>query len=798
MQKILCIVTASFLAITLQAQYKVTGSISDNVGNTLPDVHIQFNKKEFFSDALGMFETQSYPQGSYMLSFELEGFGKLDTLIQLNQNLNLAIRLQPQVTYLKEAKIEHSLSNKEKTIASHELNQKTLENYSGKTLGEALTEIEGVSMLKTGNSIIKPVINGLHSSRVPILSGTIRLEDQEWGSEHAPNIDVNVASTIRVIKGANALQYGGDAVGGLVIIEPESVARKDTLYGNALLALNSNGRGASLSTSISKGTQKGWFWNAVLTGKYAGDLESPDYNLSNTGNREENTFLQAGFKSTNFGIWGSYSLFNAQTGILKASHIGNLTDLVNAINNHEPYLVEDFTYEIDHPKQKVSHHLAQINAFFKLTDWGKINLQYAFQFNNRKEFDIRRGNYVNTPALDLDLTTHTARLDFESTRLGGWQLKSGLNGLFQINEPNPLTNVRPLIPDYQRSDLGAYFVSEFSPNPRWKFNAGIRYDFSHLDAKKYYLKSRWEERKYDVLFPEFFVGEFGNQILANPVYDFHNYAASLGVNFHPRHDYDFYLNASYVMRNPNPSELFSDGLHHSIGTIELGDLRLNQEKSVKISFTANHDSENLKWDISPYINFLQDFIQLIPQGLEYTVRGAFPVWAYAQNNALIAGIDASAQWNYSTNFSHHLTAAYLYGQNLEKHEPLVDMPPFSFSNSLTYKNENWQHLELTLKNQTFLKQNRFPDYNFSANLNVNGQITPTYVDISTPPNGYTLFDFMAQIQVGNWLDWKTTKLSLGLSVENLLNQKYRSYLNHQRFYADEMGRNFMIKIKINY
>jgi iron complex outermembrane receptor protein len=53
-----------------------------------------------------------------------------------------------------------------------------------------LTEI--VSSLKTGSSVVKPVINGLFGSRVPVINNN-RLEDQEWGTEHAPNFDVNAA-----------------------------------------------------------------------------------------------------------------------------------------------------------------------------------------------------------------------------------------------------------------------------------------------------------------------------------------------------------------------------------------------------------------------------------------------------------------------------------------------------------------------------------------------------------------------------------------------------------------------------
>ncbi len=784
---------------TIHAQFKISGTITDEFEQHLSDVHIQIQSgNEFFSDSNGEFSIKNLKSDSYKLRFELVGYLPKDTLVQLSSDLNLNIRLKEQIHYLDVVKIEHSVSHTEKTIPVHTLNESILEKNSLKSLGDVLQEIEGVSTLKTGNSIVKPIINGVHSSRVPVIVNNLKLEDQEWGAEHAPNIDINSATSIQVIKGANALQYSGDAVGGIVLIQTDQPIKKDTIFGKTLVNFNSNGRGGSVSNSITNSFKSGWFWDLTLTGKYLGDVKAPDYNLSNTGNREQNAFFQTGYKSLNKGIWFTYSMFNSQTGILKASHIGSLTDLVNAINLQEPDYIADFTYNLDHPKQEVQHHLAKINAFYRFSDIGKLNFQYGFQFNNRKEFDIRRGTYVNTPALNLDLITHTAQLDFESVKFNSWKLKTGVQSMFQINEPNPMTNVRPLIPDYERIDVGFYAISEFNPNPRWNLNLGARYDFSRLDAKKYYLKSRWEERGYDEEFPEFVMGDFDNQILVNPVYQFHNISSSLGINYHPHHDYDLYFNASYTMRNPNPAELFSDGLHHSIATIELGDLSLEQEKAMKFSFTAQYQSDRFKWDISPYLNYIRDFMYLIPEGLEYTIRGAFPVWSYKQTDVLIWGVDAAAEWNYTRNLSHKITAAYLYGQDMENDLPLVDMPPFNFSNSITYRLENWNNLELTLKNQSFLTQNRYPDYNFYTDLNINGEQVSTEVDISTPPKGYSLFDFYAGFDLGSAMNREKSNIQIGFFIENIFNTSYRNYLNHQRFYSDEIGRNFNIQLKINY
>jgi iron complex outermembrane receptor protein len=41
-------------------------------------------------------------------------------------------------------------------------------------------------------------------------------------------------------------------------------------------------------------------------------------------------------------------------------------------------------------------------------------------------------------------------------------------------------------------------------------------------------------------------------------------------------------------------------------------------------------------------------------------------------------------------------------------------------------------------------------------------------------------------------------LTTTLAVSNLLNTNYRDYLNRQRFFADDLGRNFTLQLKLNY
>ena len=102
------------------------------------------------------------------------------------------------------------------------------------------------------------------------------------------------------------------------------------------------------------------------------------------------------------------------------------------------------------------------------------------------------------------------------------------------------------------------------------------------------------------------------------------------------------FNISYANRAPNPVELFSDGLHHSAAIIELGDIRFEQEKALKLSLSSIHKNLFKKGDnlsISPHLSNINDFILIEPTTLDLTTRGAFPVWEYRQTDALLMGID---------------------------------------------------------------------------------------------------------------------------------------------------------------
>ena len=129
-------------------------------------------------------------------------------------------------------------------------------------------------------------------------------------------------------------------------------------------------------------------------------------------------------------------------------------------------------------------------------------------------------------------------------------------------------------------------------------------------------------------------------------------SASLGLS--KKFDNNILLLANYGLasRVPNPSELFSEGLHHSAARIETGLLTIGKEIANKFILSLEKNNNNFGFAISPYYKGINGFVQLIPVGITTTIRGAFPVWEYNQVAAQIFGIDIDVNKKVSNNFSY--------------------------------------------------------------------------------------------------------------------------------------------------
>ncbi|WP_418636348.1 TonB-dependent receptor [Winogradskyella sp.] len=757
-------------------------------------IYIKESDKYIISDFDGKFRIENLCSGTLTLTISHIGCETKTVSYTIDNDVFKIISLEHHLEELNEVVVNSHLKT-EGTSIEKTINKADLEKYTDKSLGDALNSVSGVSSLNTGNTIVKPMIHGLHSSRLLIINNNVRMFDQEWGDEHAPNIDINSSNKVEVIKGANTLKYGSDAIGGLILVQPKKYVAQDSLFGSTMLSLNSNGRGGNINSALVKTYKSGFYGRIQASYKQFGDFKAPDYYLTNSGLKNSNASARIGYRTFEKGFDAYYSVVSNEFAILQASHIGNVGDLVAAINSREPRVIEDFSYNIDYPKQNILHHLAKIEAYKRFKNFGKLSVQYDMQINRRKEFDLRRGNLADTPVIDLRLFTNSLQTNLNIDAIDNIKIDTGLLVRYQQNDAVSGTGISPLIPDFQKYDASIYMIGNYDLNESSEISAGARYDFTRIEAEKRYNLTDWNDTyNYDELFPQFETNNIDNsKILTRPEFTFHNISANLGYSKQFNSDISLFVNYGLATRVPNPSELFSDGLHHSAARIETGLLTLNKEIANKFVASLERNNQNFGFSISPYFKAINDYIQLIPVGITTTIRGAFPVWEYNQINAQIFGVDIDVNKKITDKFNYKGSISLLKGENLSQDIPLIHMPSTNFTNSISYYNDELNQLSINLIHKTVLQQNKFPDYNFYTFNPILQE--DVYVDISSTPPAYSLFSFNSSV---SFKAFKTGTLKLELNVENLFNTKYNEYLNRQRYFANELGRNINLKIKINY
>ena len=777
----------------------IKGEITDLHDNSqLIGALVRIQGTNFFSqtDLVGAYKIKGLCPGKYNLVISHPECITINKKLNLKQSRVYNLELEHHINELDEIIVTDSkVSKLRKSIQEVSLNISDINSYGSNTLVEALNYIPGASILKTGNSIGKPIIHGMYGSRVGIVTDDFRQYDQQWGPDHSPNIDFDSFDIIQLIKGAAALKYGGDTSAGSIILSSKRKKLKDTLFGKSSINIESNGRGGKFSSRLEKNYSNGFYINGNFTGKRYGDFNTPDYILSNSGFKEANFSIKLGKDLINKGWNLKYSNYNLEPGILKSSHIGNVQDLFYALNSNEPSIINDFTYNIEAPKQIAKHQKLTLRYFKSFENNTKLELGYNFQNNKRKEFDIRRGGRTGIPVVDLLLKTHTLNGSLSGIDIKNWNFELGLNGFFQDNFSTPDTGVKRLIPDYIKFETGIYFLGNFQKSNTFLWEWGLRLDHVSYDSKKYYYKSVWNERNYNILFKGFETGQdFTNQILTNPKFNYLNVSAQTGASLNISNELKFKISYILSQRAPNPSELFSDGLHHAMAAIEYGSLSLEPETSHKFLFSFSKNNKNYKWSLEPYISKTFGYIFIEPTGLKQTIRGAFPVWTYDSTDAFMTGIDINSSININRRLMFDVGASYTYAEDILNKEPIILIPPLNTFQKLKFTplKGKWS-LEFT--HQTSAKQNRFPNSNFIFDYIEDGKLVSETVDISSSPRGFQKLDAIFSILIGNK---NNIRSNLRLIIQNITNSDYRDYLNRMRFYSSEIGRNFQIQLNFNY
>tara|TARA_B110000014_G_C19972185_1_gene503279 strand:- start:187 stop:885 length:699 start_codon:yes stop_codon:yes gene_type:complete len=223
---------------------------------------------------------------------------------------------------------------------------------------------------------------------------------------------------------------------------------------------------------------------------------------------------------------------------------------------------------------------------------------------------------------------------------------------------------------------------------------------------------------------------------------------------------------------------------------------ISAEKGFKFINEINFNSEKQKVKVTFFSNYILNYVFERPIGIYGTIRGPMPYFIYDQSDVFFLGSDISLERKISENIKSTSTFNYLWSKNLKKNDKIINQPPIKISNNFVIKTKQFWNINFSeisiLPSYTF-KQFQAP-ITISPEKLTDGSLTITkdseIFDIKDAPDGYFLFDLSWKIKINDF--------STSIIIKNLFNKKYRNYLNQMRYFADDLGRNFLINLSYSF
>ena len=661
--------------------------------------------------------------------------------------------------HLSEVLVKASRPVVSSNVVAKKISSVTLERNLGRSLAQMLTEVSGVTMLQTGTTTAKPVIHGMYGTRVLIMNNGVRQSGQQWGEDHAPEVSVDANDQIHVVKGAEAVRYGAEAIAGVIIMEQRSLpyAEKD-IQGVVAGVYASNGHRLSSSVRLEGALP----WNSDIAYRlqtsYAnsGDRSSAHYLLMNTGVRELNNSLTLGWKKDRLNIEGLFSRYQNTTGLLPSGHLRSREGMVELLERGKPDLFRPFSREISSPYHSVVHYLARLKGTWNDEHLGNFSLQGAYQNDSRDEYAIRRNNaYSLVPTLSLSLSSMQLNGSWRK-RYSRWDSELGMHGEYLNNYSNAGTGFTPPIPNYTQTSWGGYALQRYSAD-KFGLEAGLRLEQTNLSVAGYNIAG------------EYFSGD----------HTYTNLTYTLGGHIRLWKGSKLTSNIGLAYRAPHVQELYSLGSQHGSATFVYGDSTLRSEQGYKWVTSLAHYSERFTLSCDGYLQWMDGYIYEEPSAeFAQTLAGEYPIFRYRQRDAFFRGVDIDTRYYVLPERLYlNLKGSMVWAEERRTGRYFPYIPAFRMSEEVGLRlslPKRWQS-EIALSHLFVDRQYRFD----------------RSTDLTDSPNPYHLFGLEANFSKA--LRGRQS-LRLSLSVDNLFNTEYKEYTNRARYYSHDAGRDIRLAL----
>ena len=658
----------------------------------------------------------------------------------------------------------------------------------GRGLAAAVAEVPGVTQLGSASGMAKPIIRGQFGRRLLLLVDGVRHRAQEWGLDHAPELDPFVADRIAVVRGADGVRYGPDAIGGAILADPPDLPAAPGYAGELHAIGASNGHGGNLAGRLT------WAPDGVpglavrVDGSYKrlAAAATPDYALDNTGVAEWTAGATAGYRRGGTEYRLSYLRYQAELGVCSCLRIPSLDDFLAQLDRPRPAGADGYRrdFEIERPSQDVAHDLAIARARRRWDGVGALTATYAFQYDHRREYDVVR-QATTGPQLDFRLQTHDVDLALahrplhvsDHLHLRG---TAGLVGMAQRHRYGGVA----LVPDHTAWGAGVYALERLVGHDH-EIEAGVRYDAlartASLERRDFLRLVRADQLAPDAC---------GGVASADPVRcasAFHTVSASLGALRRLTDAWTVKLDLSTASRPPNPDEQYLNGTAPTSPVLGLGKPDLRPETTYSASVTTTLRTDRVTAEASAYANVIADYIYFAPATdangapiFDVLIRGTFPRFVTRAVDAVFYGADGGVvarPWPWLELAGQ----ASLVRARTRDGAYLAFVPPDRYRGAVTVRRAALAGLRdasASITGTYAARQTRFDPA----------------ADLAPPPPAFFLLgaELGAETRAGDH------PLRISVEGSNLTNARYREYTSLSRYFADQPGWQVVLRLRLTF
>ncbi|MDQ8954167.1 zinc piracy TonB-dependent receptor ZnuD [Acinetobacter rudis] len=532
------------------------------------------------------------------------------------------------------------------------------------TLGDALHGVPGVVSGQFGAGASRPVIRGQEGARLKVTTNASDTMDVSTLSpDHVITVDPQLAQSIELIRGPEALLYGAGTPAGVVNVVDNKILTQMPEKGyEAQAGFRYNTGNDEKLTHAGATVALGEQFALRLEGltRRANNYIAPDYLAAephgdhvhyHPERRVADTFADSDQFNVGLSWIGdrgftglAYSKRKDQYGLpghsheYESCHTHGLS-LSCAEHDHDE-TGDDHDHEHDHGDHDHDHGGPWIDMVSERYDF-RSELNDPFAGFKRLKFQASYTDYRHDELEEQSITTrfkskaYDSRVELFHLPIVGWEGSIGLQG------------------SQQKLDLTGE-EAIMAPSTTQKYSLFAFEQKQLNDAVKVELAGRVDHQKIDIDSKQKdYSGTAGS--------------ASAAAHWQFKPDYQLSFSASHQQRLPLAQELYSDGKHFATNTYEVGNEDLKKEASNNLELGLSYDNDRLDYKLNVYHQWFDDFIYA--KTLDH--YHDFRLIKYSQDKAKFYGAEAEVNYQFSPRYKAGVFGDYVRGKIESDNAPRI-------------------------------------------------------------------------------------------------------------------------------